>query len=537
MAGPHRQLRASRSAPRLLRSSGYQTTLEPALIQALARLQPLKATARSSPRLYVAILIVWAGLLVVSLGPLLAAAGRALQAGAGVAAMVIASTGFIAYFWLNGLKDLAFVVYFQRHRRELLLTPARSSVPPGTGAKVLLLYTTRDDFDEVSLRRSMQQTHLECCTVILDDSCRSGYRRRIDAFAARHGLPVVRRNSRVGFKAGNLNHFLRVAQFDYFVLLDSDEIIPCDFVEKALPYFEDPGVGVVQANHVSSREGNAFMRRFGPGIDSHWITYQSVKARFGFLSLLGHGAMISRDCYAATGGFPHTVAEDLAFSLMARCAGYRTVFASDIICEETFPVSYSAFKKRHVKWTAGNLDFIRRYSRTVLFGPLRWYEKLDIVLFTYSLPLTTFFVAYVIINALILPAMGFQLGYPVWLLLPTVVFLAAPLLNDFLHYRSRWRLSRLLVYMVSSAGLYGSMFATTVWATANTLAHGANFVVTPKVSERVDWRTAIWLNWRELSLAGLLLIGAQICAGTILPCLLIGATAASGPYMVLLGNL
>ncbi len=462
---------------------------------------------------------------------------RAIQAGPGVAAMVIASTGFIAYFWLNGLKDLVFVLYFQRHRRELLSAPAPSSIPAASGPRVLLLYTTCDDFDEDSLWRSMSQTYPGCCTLILDDSKTAEYLERIDVFASRHGLPVVRRRTRVGFKAGNLNHLLGVACFDFFVLLDSDEIIPPDFVERAMPYFAEPGVGIVQANHVSSREGNAFMRRFGPGIASHWITYQSVKARFGFLSLLGHGAMISRDCYAAAGGFPHTVAEDLAFSLMARCAGYRTVFAADIVCEETFPVSYSAFKKRHVKWTAGNLDFIRRYTRKVIFGPLRWYEKLDIVLFTYSLPLTAFFVSYVVINALILPAMGFGLRYPVWLLLPTLAFLAAPLLNDFLHYRSRWPLSRLVLYMVSAAALYGSMFATTIWATVTTLAHGANFVVTPKVGEQVDLRRAIGLNWRELSLAGLLLVGAQICAGTVLPCLLIGATAASGPYLVLLGNL
>lgn len=502
----------------------------------LGHWQSASATTQSSPRLYMAVLAVWLGLLAASGVPLVDAVTRALHAGAAVATMVIASTGFIAYFWLNGLKDIAIVLYFQRHRQELLTVPPPSALSSDRRPQVLLLYTTCDDFDEDSLSRSMGQTYPACCTVILDDSKGPAYLHRIDSFAARRGLTVVRRRTRAGFKAGNLNHFLRIAAFDYFVLLDSDEIIPPDFVERALPYFADPGVGIVQANHISSREENAFMRRFGPGVASHWITYQSVKARFGFLSLLGHGAMVSKDCYAAAGGFPPTVAEDLAFSLMARCAGYRTAFAAAIVCEETFPVTYSAFKKRHVKWTAGNLDFIRRYTGTVLFGPLHWYEKLDIILFTYSLPLTAFFVAYLVINALILPAMGFGLRYPVWLLLPTLVFLAAPLLNDFLHYRSRWHWSRLLVYVVSAVALYGSMFATTIWATATTLARGANFVVTPKVGERVGWRTAIRLNWRELSLACVLLVGAQICAGTILPCLLIGATAASGPYLVLLGN-
>jgi cellulose synthase/poly-beta-1,6-N-acetylglucosamine synthase-like glycosyltransferase len=109
------------------------------------------------------------------------------------------------------------------------------------------------------------------------------------------------------------------------------------------------------------------------------------------MSLLGHGAMVSRACYVAAGGFPHLVAEDLCFSIEARIRGYYVAFAEDIVCEEEYPVDYLAFKKRHSKWTQGNMEFIRTYTGRIFASSLSWLEKLDIVLFTYNLPLTAFF--------------------------------------------------------------------------------------------------------------------------------------------------
>ena len=111
---------------------------------------------------------------------------------------------------------------------------------------------------------------------------------------------------------------------------------------------------------------------FSIGVDSHWIAYQTVKDRYGFLSLLGHGAMVSRECYVAAGGFPHVVAEDLCFSIAARDAGWLTVFAPDVVCEEEYPVDYLAFKKRHSKWTQGNMEFIKRYTAVILRSRMSW---------------------------------------------------------------------------------------------------------------------------------------------------------------------
>src|SRR6202034_3644777 len=99
-------------------------------------------------------------------------------------------------------------------------------------------------------------------------------------------------------------------------------------------YLEDPEIGIVQANHIATRNRTTFMKKFSPGVDSHWPAYQQVKDHAGFLSLLGHGAMVKMEAYRAAGGFPHIVAEDIGLAIDMLRVGYRVAFAQDIVCEE-----------------------------------------------------------------------------------------------------------------------------------------------------------------------------------------------------------
>lgn len=84
----------------------------------------------------------------------------------------------------------------------------------------------------------MRQDYENFETIILDDSSKSEYLKRIDDFAERPGVTVVRRSDRAGFKAGNLNHYLQGrTDYDYFVVLDSDEVIPENYIKEVLKYY------------------------------------------------------------------------------------------------------------------------------------------------------------------------------------------------------------------------------------------------------------------------------------------------------------
>ena len=416
----------------------------------------------------------------------------------------------------------------------------------GAKDKVLMAYCTCNDFDGRSLEESMKQTYPHVTTVILDDSTDEEYKKQVDDFAKKHDVKVIRRADRTGFKAGNINHYFMSEEclsrgYGYYVILDSDEILPPDYVHESLKFFyARKNVGIVQANHVSDRNRNFFMKLFHVGVNSHWPTYQTMKHFYGFSTMLGHGAMLKKECYEAAGGFPPLVAEDLCLSIEARGAGYYVAFAPNIVCREEYPVDYVAFKKRHSKWTQGTLECIKKYTGRIASSKMSWFEKMDIVLFTYNLPLTAVFAFFIFANLMIAPLLGLDLGeaYAPWMIIPTVIFFFSPMLNDFITWTFRLNPLRTVVYTVSVVMLYGSMLTTSlVSAMMGLLGKKARFIVTPKSSQKIGFWYALRFQWKELAFSTILLVISLIFHGGVWPILLIISTGYSSILLLFFSNI
>lgn len=496
---------------------------------------------KKTPLLYVVAFITWLALVAGTLTPLVLAIRQSESHGWITAALVTISTLFIGYFWLNGVKDVVYTIYYYMRKHRLTRVPPegywRERFGTKAAKKVTMVYCTCDDFNAESLEACLQQDYPNYKVVILDDSKKTEYIAEIDAFAAKHDIEVVRRDNNIGYKAGNLNNYLQQAEFDYFVILDSDEIIPENFITRSLDYFAYyENAGIIQANHIATRNRNRFMNLFAIGVNSHWLTYQAVKHHHGFLSLLGHGAMVSRECYEAAGGFPHLVAEDLCFSIESRNKGFYVAFAPDIICEEEYPIDYLAFKKRHSKWTQGNMEFIKKYTWRILTSRMHWYEKLDIILFTYSLPLTAFFAFYVVINVVILPLLHYNVVYPMWLLIPTGVFLVAPMLNDIIFYARKKNPAALLWYLFHSMLLYGSVLFVSLKSSIKSTFGKSVFLVTPKDSSHVSFGDALKVNKGELFFGIGLITLSIIINKSPLPTLMIAVPGMLSVYLSMMAN-
>lgn len=516
-----------------------------------------RGVMRKSPALYITMLVVWAVLTVFLWGNFLPkivdvpfAANRPTSLGVDIGAKILLTFNgvFISYFWLNGVKDFIYVIWYYVFRKKMYKRyyEVIETDISGVNDKVLMAYCTCNDFDGRSLEESMKQSYENVTTVILDDSTDEEYKRAVDDFAERHGIEVVRRGDRKGFKAGNINHYFQSEEclkkgYEYYVILDSDEILPPDYVYESLKYFHArANVGIVQANHISDRNRNFFMKLFHVGVNSHWPTYQTMKHFYGFSTMLGHGAMIKKDCYEKAGGFPPLVAEDLCLSIEARSAGYYVAFAPNIVCREEYPIDYVAFKKRHSKWTQGNLEFIKKYTGRISRSKMKWYEKMDIVLFTYNLPLTAVFAFFIFANLMIAPLLYIDLGavYAPWMIVPTIVFFFSPMLNDFITWTLRLNPLRTLIYTVSVVMLYGSMLTTSlVSALMGIFGKKAKFIVTPKSSKRITLGFALRFQWKELAFSTLLLIVSLIFHGGIWPVFLIIVTGYSSLILLFFSNI
>ena len=515
-----------------------------------------KDVMKKSPALYITMLSVWTALTVllwVNFLPKIIdvpfRTGRTVSLGAQIGARVLLTLNgvFISYFWLNGVKDFLYVIWYYCFRRCMLrryYDVIDTDVSHATD-KVLMAYCTCNDFDGKSLEESMKQTYPYVTTVILDDSTEAAYKEAVDEFARKHGVEVVRRTDRVGFKAGNINHYFmsdacKNKGYGYYVILDSDEILPRDYVVESLKYFyARKNVGIVQANHISDRNRNFFMKLFHVGVNSHWPTYQTMKHFYGFSTMLGHGAMIKRECYEEAGGFPPLVAEDLCLSIEARGAGYFVAFAPNIVCREEYPIDYVAFKKRHSKWTQGNLEFIKKYTGRIAHSKMKWFEKMDIVLFTYNLPLTAIFAFFIFANLMIAPLLSVNLGaaYALWMIIPTIIFFFSPMLNDFITWAFRLNPLRTIVYTVSVIMLYGSMLTTSlISATMGLFGKKARFIVTPKSSRKIGVWFALRFQWKEILFSTALLVISLIFQKAVWPVFLIVLTGYSSIVLLFFSN-
>ncbi len=512
---------------------------------------------KKSPALYITMLLIWTALtllLWVNFIPNITRvpffAGREISTAMQIGARVLLTLNgiFISYFWLNGVKDFLYVVWYYLFRKKLYKRYYEVIDTDVSAAKdkILLAYCTCNDFDGESLERSMKQSYPHFDVVILDDSTTEEYREKVNEFALAHGIKVVRRKDREGFKAGNINHYFQSAEckeknYGFYVILDSDEILPENYLYESLKYFYKYGnVGIVQANHISDRNRNFFMKLFHIGVNAHWPTYQTMKHFYGFSTMLGHGAMIKRDCYEKAGGFPPLVAEDLCLSIEARNFGYYVAFAPNIVCREEYPVDYVAFKKRHSKWTQGNLEFIKKYTGNIARSPMRWYEKLDIVLFTYNLPLTAVFAFFIFANLMIAPLLAIDIGavYALWMIVPTVVFFFSPMLNDFITWAFRLNPLRTVAYTFSVIMLYGSMLTTSlISATLGIFGKKAKFIVTPKSSKEIGWGFALKFQWKEIVFSTLLLAISIFFHRGILPVALIIVTGYSSIALLFFSNI
>ena len=373
--------------------------------------------------------------------------------------------GFTELAWLYAFFNVGVIafatIYRIRHRETYWVKQALPTNAPA----VALLYTTCNDFVERSVESCVAQDYPDFTVYILDDSNDPMCQNRIDHFAAQHPdrVRVVRRPDRQGFKAGNINHGLTHAAVKepLFALADADEILPADFLRKLVPHLvADARCGFVQANHQSNPDAAAALPlSMGPGIDIHWRWYHPLRNRYGFVMLLGHGAVLRRQAWQDINGFPELVSEDLAFALRIRDHGWHGHFADDVICYEDFPADVRAFRIRHMKWTRGTCEFLSKEMGRAIRSPrIPLVEKLDVLLPTLNLPLSLFYFLFVVDANLVLVSL-FSRPAPLTLALGELTFVLPTIalhpgfgaLNgiDFFFITVLTLLSPILCFMIS----------------------------------------------------------------------------------------
>ena len=456
--------------------------------------------AMKKPHLWLAVLATWLlciatlqyPLMAVLIGPL-----SVLQRGS-----LIIFLGWVNFAWLYGIYQIAVLVFAAVASRLSHSTHFASC----QGASVAVLYTTMNDFSEKAAMSCVNQNYSQFHVFLLDDSTKLEYQLKVEAFHARfpETTTIVRRESQEGFKAGNLNHALRLisVNYEFFAICDADGVLPPDFISKTLAHFVDESIGFVQARQrAMTKDGvTRFAASLAVGVDVYWEHIVPPTQTFGFVLFHGHGGIIRTRIWSEIGGFPTVVAEDLAFSTRIRERGYIGVIANDVICEEEFPSSYDAFSKRQLKYARGAVEHLRAGMWSFLYSSkITWFEKIDRFLASLAMVSALPLLFFLLDLALILP-IAFSLPtsqthsisespIPIWGLLSmdntylpvftwplaimTIFTLLAPLAPVAYHlWHSPVKFVR---YVVASVAVHLSLVIGQSWDTLVVAATGKNF--------------------------------------------------------------
>src|SRR6516165_9108104 len=214
---------------------------------------------------------------------------------------------------------------------------------------------------------------------VLDDSTDETYQlsqREVAKLRARgFDAVVLRRENRVGFKAGALDYGFQKARGEFFFILDADFLPPPNILKECINYFADPKVGMIQTRwgHIN-RTYSWLTRAQAILLDGHLVLEQTARSRTGrFFNFNGTAGLWRKRCIEEAGGWQHdTLTEDLDLSYRAQLCGWRFVFVGDVVTPAELPVDIDGVRSQQHRWTKGSIQTCKKVL------PWIWKSKLPL---------------------------------------------------------------------------------------------------------------------------------------------------------------
>ena len=205
--------------------------------------------------------------------------------------------------------------------------------------------------------RAARNMKIEHRVWVLDDGDSDEVR---DAAAA-EGVGYLRRKEHLHAKAGNINAALRRTQGEFVVILDADHVPSPDFLVRALPHMQDPGVAFVQTpqSFPSARglvaEGTA---------ESQKIFYELVlpgRNSFNGVFCVGTNVIFRRAALEQIHGmYIASNSEDIWTSIELHRRGWRSWFVPEVLARGLAPDSLLAYFKQQFRWAYGAFEVMMR---------------------------------------------------------------------------------------------------------------------------------------------------------------------------------
>ncbi len=218
---------------------------------------------------------------------------------------------------------------------------------------------------------------------VLDDSTDetlSLTSRKVDEYKAQgFDIKLVTRTDRKGYKAGALKEATPNAKGEFIAIFDADFLPKPDFLQRTIPYFSDPKIGVVQTRwgHINQdysilTELQAFQ------LNVHFTVEQKGRAMGNFLlQFNGTAGLWRKETIEDAGGWEaDTLTEDLDLSYRAQLKGWTIAFLEDTLSPAELPVEMKGLKSQQHRWMKGGAETARKLLPQVWSSELSLGKKI-----------------------------------------------------------------------------------------------------------------------------------------------------------------
>lgn len=186
-------------------------------------------------------------------------------------------------------------------------------------------------------------------------------------------IKLIRRNNRDGYKAGALKYGLEKAKGEFIAIFDADFLPGSRFLKKAIPYFLNEKVGVVQTRWGHINEQYSMLTRLQAfGLNAHFFIEQTGRSAGGhYINFNGTAGIWRKSTISDAGGWSaDTITEDLDLSYRAQLKGWKFVYLEDLVSPAELPVTMPAIRSQQYRWMKGGAECFMKNAKRVIKSPI-----------------------------------------------------------------------------------------------------------------------------------------------------------------------
>jgi exo-beta-1,3-glucanase (GH17 family)/cellulose synthase/poly-beta-1,6-N-acetylglucosamine synthase-like glycosyltransferase len=274
---------------------------------------------------------------------------------------------------LSRMEEIA-AIAFGRPPRRLTLSPPLA--PEAFSPKVSIhipAYCEPPEMLKATLDAvaRLDYPNLECVVVInntpdpalwvpIEEHCRTLGER----------FKFLKADNLAGYKAGALRLALAntADDADIIGIIDADYVVQPDWLKDLVPYFADPGVGLVQSPQ-DHRDGERSVMHHAMNAEYAGFFDIGMVQRNEFNAVIMHGTMclIRRAAIAGAGGWSSdTIVEDTDLGLSILKQGWTAHYTNRRYGHGLLPDTFEGYKRQRHRWAFGGSQLVRKHWRRLL---------------------------------------------------------------------------------------------------------------------------------------------------------------------------